>query len=155
MIFVHLLKYISLNSYERSPDFFLMSEKLLPIFVSKSSRVVLWGTHISKDELKKTWGPVSKYCTYIVVVKIKKWLFHEVLKCVSLKIPRTFHCRRTVREAFICFSTEYWAFHILQQIYIANPAKIQIYAITVKMCGNFWGTQYISCVFSSVCIADF
>ena len=39
----------------------------------------------------------------------------------------------------------YRAFHKLPQIYTANQATfpIQMYAFTVKICGNFWGTQYI------------
>ena len=40
----------------------------------------------------------------------------------------------------------YWAFHILPQIYTENHATvpIQIDEVTVQVCGNFWGTQYLS-----------
>ena len=40
----------------------------------------------------------------------------------------------------------YYVFHILPQIYTANHATfpIQMYAITVYIFGNFWGTQYCS-----------
>ena len=38
----------------------------------------------------------------------------------------------------------YGARHILAQIFTANHVTIpiQMYAITVHICGNFWGTQY-------------
>ena len=41
--------------------------------------------------------------------------------------------------------SNYWAFHILSQIYTENHATfpIQIDVITVQICGNFWGTQYV------------
>ena len=49
----------------------------------------------------------------------------------------------------ICVSItdgSYRELHKLPQIYIANHAtfRIQMYAITVQICGNFWGTQYSS-----------
>ena len=45
----------------------------------------------------------------------------------------------------ILYYRKYYVFHILPQIYTENHATfpIQMYAILVYICGNFWCTQYI------------
>ena len=47
----------------------------------------------------------------------------------------------------------YGVFHILPQIYTANLATfpIHMYAITVQVCGNFGGTQYLPHVQTQPC----
>ena len=69
----------------------------------------------------------------------KKYLY----SCISDQPLNSKRNQISCGRIFDKFLNCYQAFHILAQIYTANHATfpIQIYTMTVQICGNFWGTQ--------------
>ena len=79
-----------------------------------------------------------------------KSLFRIPFDCIDVNFVLLFlsflsHYQKICTNVFL----QYYVFHILQQIYTINNATfpIQMYAITVQICGNFWGIKYIKIVY--------